>query len=165
MDIYDRSRSKTGMKMNRGDILGNNQFQLATCVAIVNEGNKLLVTQRHPKKQMGGFWEFPGGAVEEGETSQLAATREIYEEVGIEINEDEIKYIETYCYEPFHLLVDIYIAFRDVETSRLILQDAEVVNVDIISIYEIEKRNSQKILTPFDFEISKIISRYLEYQN
>lgn len=44
-----------------------------------------LLAQRPEGKSYAGYWEFPGGKVEEGETLLHALKRELYEELGIEI--------------------------------------------------------------------------------
>ena len=54
--------------------------------AIIKKDNLYLVTQRNRDKHMGLKWEFPGGKVEANETLQEALTREIYEELNININ-------------------------------------------------------------------------------
>jgi len=54
--------------------------------AIIKKGNLYLVAQRNRDKYMGLKWEFPGGKVESNETLQEALTREIYEELNININ-------------------------------------------------------------------------------
>ena len=54
--------------------------------AIIKKDNLYLVTQRNRDKHMGLKWEFPGGKVEANETLQEALTREIYEELNIDIN-------------------------------------------------------------------------------
>ena len=54
--------------------------------AIIKKGNLYLVTQRNKDKYMGLKWEFPGGKVEANDTLQEALTREIYEELNININ-------------------------------------------------------------------------------
>ncbi len=43
-----------------------------------------------------GLWEFPGGGVEIGERPQEAAVREIFEEVCISINENDLEFMGTY---------------------------------------------------------------------
>lgn len=48
-------------------------------------GVELLLVRRNPAQRfMGGFWVFPGGAVDAGETHRRAAVRELAEEAGID---------------------------------------------------------------------------------
>ena len=51
--------------------------------AILRKGSKILIARRAPKKHLGGFWEFPGGKIEEGETAHECLKRELEEELGI----------------------------------------------------------------------------------
>lgn len=47
-------------------------------------GVELLLVRRNPKQRfMGGFWVFPGGAVEAGESHRVTAVRELAEEAGV----------------------------------------------------------------------------------
>ena len=54
--------------------------------AVIKKDNLYLITQRNRNKHMGLKWEFPGGKVEANETLKEALTREIYEELNIDIN-------------------------------------------------------------------------------
>src|SRR4051812_1277108 len=48
------------------------------------DGPEVLLVQRTPKARfMGGAWVFPGGAVDEGETAEQTARRELEEEAAI----------------------------------------------------------------------------------
>ncbi|MGG5175973.1 (deoxy)nucleoside triphosphate pyrophosphohydrolase [Pseudarthrobacter sp. J1763] len=51
----------------------------------LNHPTKLLIAQRSAPPKFAGMWEFPGGKVEAGETDRNALTREIREELGVEI--------------------------------------------------------------------------------
>jgi ADP-ribose pyrophosphatase YjhB (NUDIX family) len=53
-------------------------------VIIPNEENKILLVMQHHKGK--DIWMAPGGAIEEGETSQDAAIREVLEETGLIIS-------------------------------------------------------------------------------
>jgi 8-oxo-dGTP diphosphatase len=48
-------------------------------------GCRVLVTQRAEPPHLAGYWEFPGGKVEPGETDAQAAIRELREELSVEI--------------------------------------------------------------------------------
>jgi len=55
--------------------------------AVVRDGDRLLVCQRPAHKRHGGLWEFPGGKCEDGESDHHAITRELAEELGVEVVE------------------------------------------------------------------------------
>jgi 8-oxo-dGTP diphosphatase len=67
-------------------MLDNSMKSEDVVAAIIKKGNLYLVTQRNRNKYMGLKWEFPGGKVEANETLQEALTREIYEELNINID-------------------------------------------------------------------------------
>ncbi len=58
--------------------------EVAVGVLIKADGSFLL-TSRPPGKAYCGYWEFPGGKIEVGETVQDALRRELHEELGITI--------------------------------------------------------------------------------
>lgn len=56
---------------------------------VIYKDNKFLIAQRNLNKSQGGFWEFPGGKVEKGETYEQALKREIKEEFDSDIEVKE----------------------------------------------------------------------------
>ena len=55
-------------------------------VAIIrNSDHQILIDKRLPKGSFAGFWEFPGGKIEPGESVTDCIVREIQEEIGIQV--------------------------------------------------------------------------------
>jgi 8-oxo-dGTP diphosphatase len=48
-----------------------------------DERGRVLIAQRQPGKHMAGYWEFPGGKIAPGESSEQALARELAEELGV----------------------------------------------------------------------------------
>jgi 8-oxo-dGTP diphosphatase len=57
--------------------------------AVIERGDELLVSFRHPKGPRPSKWEFPGGKVEPGETEPDALIREMKEELGVTVEVGE----------------------------------------------------------------------------
>ena len=53
--------------------------------AVISDGDRFLVCRRPADKRHGGLWEFPGGKVEPGESDEVAARRELREELGVDL--------------------------------------------------------------------------------
>lgn len=59
---------------------------MKVAVGIVTDAeDRVLITQRSLATSHGGYWEFPGGKLEESETAQQALIREFNEELGIAV--------------------------------------------------------------------------------
>lgn len=70
-----------------------------------------------------GKWEFPGGKLEAGETSQQALIREIQEELAVKIEVGELIDTIEYDYPTFHLSMDCFLCV--VVDGEIILKEAE----------------------------------------
>lgn len=90
--------------------------------AIIIHDNKVFATQRGYGEFKDG-WEFPGGKVEQGETSQIALIREIREELDTEIEVGELLDTVEYDYPTFHLSMDCFIC--RVISGNLVLKEHE----------------------------------------
>ena len=54
-------------------------------IALVWQGDRLLITRRAANVHLGGMWELPGGKCEPGEDAAGCVAREVREELGIEV--------------------------------------------------------------------------------
>jgi 8-oxo-dGTP diphosphatase len=66
--------------MSRQTELTNHSIEVVALV-LENSRGDILLAQRQPGKHLAGFWEFPGGKVEDNEYLLDALTREIKEEL------------------------------------------------------------------------------------
>lgn len=57
-------------------------MKLVAAAVIISKG-RVLLARRKPGESHQGFWEFPGGAVEPGETLEECLARELREELGL----------------------------------------------------------------------------------
>lgn len=93
---------------------------------IVNDDNKILLLKRGKDAPwMSEKWSLVGGGVEKGETPQAAVEREIFEEIGIEIN----KFIKTFSIQRNPESIETVFACRfDGDTSEIELDTNENTN-------------------------------------
>ncbi|MDD1781342.1 (deoxy)nucleoside triphosphate pyrophosphohydrolase [Enterovibrio sp. ZSDZ35] len=61
------------------------QDAILVVAGVIRDGHKILITQRFDSDEGLGLWEFPGGKVELGESEQEALARELFEELGVEV--------------------------------------------------------------------------------
>ncbi len=66
------------------------RLHIVAAIIFNADKSEVFITQRPQDKHKGGYWEFPGGKVEEGETSEQAITRELEEEIGITVTEQKL---------------------------------------------------------------------------
>ena len=73
---------------------------------IRSHDGKIFITQRGESSHLAGFWEFPGGKVEQNETPFQTLQREIAEEVDIRIHNAHflktIEYQYSDCFSTIH---------------------------------------------------------------
>ncbi|RMH08000.1 MAG: 8-oxo-dGTP diphosphatase MutT [Nitrospirae bacterium] len=74
--------------------------------AIIEHRGRVLITRRGPRAHLAGFWEFPGGKREAGETWQECIHREIREELGIEVTPITLFAVIPYRYP--HQAVELH---------------------------------------------------------
>ncbi len=82
--------------------------KLVAAALIVNDAGGILLTQRGPTQAMAGFWEFPGGKLEEGESPTDALLREIKEELGCALIVGPVYDVLFHRYPQFDLLMVVY---------------------------------------------------------
>ena len=58
--------------------------------AVAFRNNRILLARRAPGQELAGYWEFPGGKLESGETLGECIEREMDEEFGIQVKAGDV---------------------------------------------------------------------------
>lgn len=90
--------------------------------AVIRDGDRIFATARGYGEYK-GWWEFPGGKTEAGETPEEALVREIREELDTKIRVGKLIDTIEYDYPTFHLSMDCF--WAEVVAGRLVLKEAE----------------------------------------
>ena len=124
IDIYDSQRRFTGRVTDRYSIHPG-EYRLIAHVCVFDEEWRMLIQKRSFKKRaMPGLWDISaGGQVDAGEASHTAASRELFEELGLSrkfTEEDRV------CTVTFLYGFDDYFITGSVKGDSLKLQGSEV---------------------------------------
>jgi 8-oxo-dGTP diphosphatase len=72
---------------------------------------RVLLAQRPAGKAYAGYWEFPGGKLEPGETPRAALDRELAEELGLAVREAAPWLVQQFRYPHAHVLLHFFRVF------------------------------------------------------
>ena len=74
--------------------------------------DKVLISKRSDNQHLAGYWEFPGGKVESNEDVSVALKRELFEELGITIDNAESYTVIEHAYPDKEVLLDVWKVFE-----------------------------------------------------
>lgn len=134
-DLYDENKVKTGETINKGEQVPAGRYYITVVVWIQNENGEFLIQKRVQKKD--GKWATTGGHPVSGESSIEGIITEIKEELGININDNNLVLFKTIKTEDD--FVDLYYLKENIDIKKVIIQKEEVEDVKWASI---EKINS-----------------------
>lgn len=156
-DIYDKDRVKTGETMLRGSNFKEDTYHMVVHVCIFNLENKMLIQQRQPFKEgWANMWDITvGGSAISGDTSQVAAEREVYEEIGYTLLLDGIRPSLTINFD--RGFDDIYLIKQDIDISKLNLQYEEVQAVKWASKEEILSMIDKETFIPYHKSLIELL--------
>lgn len=95
---------------------------IKVAAAVIRRADKVFAVARG-YGELKGLWEFPGGKIETGESSQKALKREMMEELDTEIEVGELIGTVEYDYPAFHLSMDCF--FCTILRGNLELKEAQ----------------------------------------
>lgn len=87
---------------------------------------RYLIVRRNAQQSGAGYWEFPGGKIETGETQTQALVREIVEELGFIVKESGLKYIHSNQYQYPQRTVEIHLFRYSSAIDEFLLVDHDL---------------------------------------
>lgn len=101
----------------------NKKVDVVGAVIYNDINDTYLVTRRNSKKHKGGFWEFPGGKIESGESPEEALVREIKEELKCKISVHNM--IKDYTHEYDEITVRLITYLCRIEEDEPVITEHE----------------------------------------
>ena len=124
--------------------------------AILEKGDKIMIARRATGKHLEGFWEFPGGKIEQNETPESCLKRELKEEFDIEIKIG--KYIGESVYSYPKKTIRLLAYTSQIINGNMKLNDHDKVEwVDLEEIYNFK-------LAPADIPLITLYDKARNYR-
>lgn len=135
-DLYDEKRNLTGETILKGEKIPEGKYIVVVLVFIQNSDGKFLIQKRSEKKN--GKYATTGGHPKTGESSIEGIITEVKEEIGLDINPNELQLYFSGKSENERVFWDDYYIKMDVPNIKsLKLQEDEVSSVEWFSKKEI----------------------------
>ena len=154
-DLYDENRELTGETIYKGEPIPEGKYIIVVLVYIQNSEGKFLLQKRSKLKD--GKYATTGGHVKSGETSVEGILSEVREELGLELNPDDlVLYYGNHSAEQQVFWDDYYIKMDIDDISKLKLQEEEVESVKWATAEEIKQmmRDGEFLINHYEeFEI------------
>ena len=138
-DILDRNGKFTGRRVTRNRVvLARGDYHLVVHIWVVGSDGRILIQRRSDTKPlMPGEWAATGGAAISGESSLQAAKRELFEELSIEMNVRNTRFVKRLIRR--NSLLDIYLVRCNTPTNELKIQKEEVAEVKRVHINHLKR--------------------------
>ena len=156
-DLYNKNSELTGLTYYKGDKVPEGYYPMVVMIAIENSKGEFLMQKRVPRK--GGDYGVTGGHPKSGETPYEGIITEVYEELGIDISNNEIIEFASGCdgkdcFKMYYIKLDL-----DVEDFKI--QEEELTEVRWFSFDELNEMVEEKILNQDQVDFFLKCKKYL----
>lgn len=135
IDVYDQDGKITGKVVDKGEPLQEGEYRLAVGIWLIDSQNRIFLTRRSMEKSYApGKWENPAGHVQAGETPEHAVLRELQEETGISVREEQLAFLGGSCAWPY--LGRDYGVRLDLDVKNVVFQAGETCDAKWVSFPE-----------------------------
>jgi 8-oxo-dGTP diphosphatase len=120
---------------------------------IARDGAVLMIRRRQKEGEL--LWAFPGGAIEEGETAEQAAVREVAEEVGLEVESEEVLGRRVHPQTGREM---VYTACTVIDGEPSVLDAEEIAEVAWVKHSEIDQHVPRGLYPPVQEYLDQVLA-------
>ena len=162
-EVLDVEGNPTGKIMEKYDkkVFEKGGYHLGSDLWMINNENKILIQKRSPLKRLEpNVWAMTGGSVMVGENSLTTIIRETKEELGIDINDNDLKLITKFRVDINNLWIHAYVLKCNYDISEMKFREDEVSDARWASWEEIDylAKNGQFIKNRWNF-VSEVLKK------
>ena len=160
LDVYDSSGNKTGRVVERGnkkEVFSKDEHVAVAIIYIENDKGEFLLQKT--SKEKGGNYSSTGGHVNHGEDAYNTIIREVKEELGIDISNDNVVSLGHICID-FPIRFIFYLK-KNIDLKKITLQEDEVESVSYLTIDEINNLLDKGLMHMGHY---KVLEKILDYK-
>lgn len=146
-ELVDRNGTNTGkilthVEVRNLDNIPEGYYIPVVGIVIINSSKEILLQKRSSSKRTNpGKWGICGGKIDANESVLEAAVRETKEEIGVELEKEDLKFLSRKIVEKIHFTV--YYIYQEVDISQCTLQVEEVEELKYVKIDELEELDNE----------------------
>ena len=160
-DLYDKERKLTGETIFKGEETPEGKYIIVVLVFIQNSEGKFLIQKRSERKN--GKYATTSGHPKSGENSIQGIITEVNEEIGLKLNDNDLKLYYSGRSDEKRVFWDDYYVKMDVEDiTKLNLQEDEVTSVQWFTENEIKQLMKEDKFFKNHFEEFEILIDWLK---
>lgn len=146
-DAYDAHLNViAGQVLVRGEKISKGVYHLVSEVIVRHQDGTYLLTQRNPRKNLGGMWEASaGGSALQGESPLDCAKRELREETGI-VTDDFVE-VGRVLHQRHQTYYVNYLCHTDVDKDSIVLQEGETSAYKWVTAEELRQMSREELAT------------------
>lgn len=146
-DAYDAHLNViAGQVLVRGEKIPKGVYHLVSEVIVRHQDGTYLLTQRNPRKNLGGMWEATaGGSALQGESPLECVKRELREETGI-LTDDFIE-VGRVLHQRHQTYYVNYLCHTDVDKDNIVLQEGETSAYKWVTAEELRQMSREELAT------------------
>ena len=146
-DAYDAHLNViAGQVLVRGEKIPKGVYHLVSEVIVRHQDGTYLLTQRDPRKNLGGMWEASaGGSALQGESPLECVKRELREETGILT--DYFIEVGRVLHQRHQTYYVNYLCHTDVDKESIVLQEGETSAYKWVTAEELRQMSREELAT------------------